>query len=57
MGDPTTGTDDAPRSARVARLFASPTVVLIIIPALVVAVGIVVLLLGRRATHDSTGSA
>lgn len=39
---------------RLARGFASPTGVLIIIPALVIAVGLVVLLLGRRATHDST---
>ncbi len=41
------------RPARAARLFASPTGVLIIIPALVIAVGVAVLLLGRRATHDS----
>ena len=40
-------------AARAARLFASPTGVLIIIPALVIAVGVAVLLLGRRATHDS----
>lgn len=40
-------------TARAARLFASPTGVLIIIPALVIAVGVAVLLLGRRATHDS----
>ena len=35
-------------------MFASPMGVLIIIPALVTAVGLVVLLLGRRATDDST---
>ena len=39
---------------RLARGFASPTGVLIIIPMLVIAVGLVVLLLGRRATRDST---
>ena len=38
---------------RFARWFASPASVLIILPALVVAVGVVVLLLGRKATHDS----
>lgn len=42
-----------PGAARVARLFASPASVLVIVPALVVAVGVVVLLLGRRATRDS----
>jgi len=42
-----------PREARLARFFASPASVLIIVPALVVAVGIAVLLLGRRATRDS----
>ena len=41
------------RAVRVARLFASPASVLVILPALVVAVGLVVLLLGRRATRDS----
>ncbi|MBL9012579.1 MAG: serine/threonine protein kinase [Myxococcales bacterium] len=41
---------------RLARGFASPTGVLIIIPTLVIAVGLVVLLLGRRATRDSTES-
>ena len=44
---------DGSRAARVGRLFASPAGVLIIIPALVIAVGVVVLLLGRRATRDS----
>ena len=41
-------------ASRLARLFASPAGVLVIIPALVIAVGVVVLLLGRRATRDST---
>jgi serine/threonine protein kinase len=43
---------DRPR-ARIARLFASPASVLIIMPALVIAAGVVVLLLGRRATRDT----
>ena len=54
MADPTTSIGEPPRTARMGRLFASPTGVLIIIPALVIAVGMVVLMLGRRATHDST---
>jgi len=37
----------------VATLFASPGAVLIILPALVIAAGVVVLLLGRRATRDT----
>ncbi len=40
-------------SNRFARWFASPASVLILMPALVVAVGLVVLMLGRRATRDS----
>src|SRR3954465_9165251 len=43
-----------PRPGRIARLFAPPAGVLIILPSLVIAVGVFVLLLGRRATHDST---
>jgi serine/threonine protein kinase len=44
---------DRPRD-RFARWFASPASVLIILPLLVVAIGVIVLLLGRKATHDST---
>jgi serine/threonine protein kinase len=44
---------DRPPAARIARLFASPASVLIIMPALVIAAGVVVLLLGRRATRDT----
>lgn len=44
---------DRQPAARVARLFASPGAVLIILPALVIAAGVVVLLLGRRATRDT----
>ncbi|HUS30886.1 MAG TPA: protein kinase [Kofleriaceae bacterium] len=44
---------DRQPAARVARLFASPGAVLVILPALVIAAGIVVLLLGRRATRDT----
>jgi serine/threonine protein kinase len=40
-------------AARVATLFASPAAVLVILPALVISAGVVVLLLGRRATHDT----
>jgi serine/threonine protein kinase len=43
---------DAP-PARMARLFASPAGVLVILPALVIAAGVIVLLLGRRATRDT----
>ncbi len=53
MGETTSVVGEPSRAARVARLFATPTGVLIIIPALVIAVGVVVLLLGRRATRDS----
>lgn len=54
--DPRTATsphDDRTRGERIARMLASPTGVLIILPALIVAIGVVVLLLGRRATRDS----
>jgi len=54
VGQPvTTAAPGETGAARAARLFASPTGVLIIIPALVIAVGVAVLMLGRRATHDS----
>ena len=54
MGEPSATVGASPRSARLARLFASPASVLVILPALVIAVGVVVLLLGRRATREST---
>ena len=44
---------DRAAPARIARLFASPAGVLILLPALVIAAGVVVLLLGRRATRDT----
>ena len=47
---------DAPAAERVARLLASPTGVLVIVPLLVIAAGVVVLLLGRRATSGATDS-
>jgi serine/threonine protein kinase len=54
VAETTTVVGGQARGSRLSRLFASPTGVLIIIPTLVIAVGVVVLLLGRRATHDST---
>jgi serine/threonine protein kinase len=48
-----TSGDRPPAAARVARLFASPGAVLVILPALVIAAGITVMLLGRRATRDT----
>jgi len=48
-----TGGDKPPGAARLARAFASPGGVLVILPALVIAAGIAVLLLGRRATRDT----
>jgi serine/threonine protein kinase len=47
---------DAPPGARVARALASPTGVLILLPALVIAAGVVVMLLGARATRDASAS-
>ena len=44
---------DRPVGHRLARLFASPGAVLVILPALVIAAGVVVLLLGRRATRET----
>ncbi|HSD89490.1 MAG TPA: protein kinase [Kofleriaceae bacterium] len=51
--DPTNTAGDRQPAARVATLFASPGAVLVILPALVIAAGVVVLLLGRRATRDT----
>jgi serine/threonine protein kinase len=45
---------DAPPAERVGRLLASPTGVLIILPLLVIGAGVVVMLLGRRATSDAS---
>ncbi|HEY4055399.1 MAG TPA: serine/threonine protein kinase, partial [Kofleriaceae bacterium] len=53
MGDSRT-TVGGSRESRVAKLFASPASVLIILPALVIAVGFTVLMLGRRATRESS---
>ena len=39
--------------SRFGRWFASPAAVLVILPLLVVSVGVTVLMLGRKATHDS----
>jgi len=44
---------DRPAGARIARLFASPGGVLVILPALVILAGVAVLLLGRRATRET----
>ncbi|NVB78735.1 MAG: serine/threonine protein kinase [Kofleriaceae bacterium] len=44
---------DRAAPARIAQMFASPAGVLILLPALVIAAGVVVLLLGRRATRDT----
>ena len=46
----------APRRERIGRALASPTGVLILLPALVIAAGFVVMLLGRRATRDASDS-
>ncbi|HSD89220.1 MAG TPA: cache domain-containing protein, partial [Kofleriaceae bacterium] len=45
---------DAPPAERMGRLLASPTGVLIILPLLVIASGVVVMLLGRHATLDAS---
>jgi len=43
-------------STRVGRALASPTGVLILLPVLVIAAGVIVMLLGRRATRDASDS-
>jgi serine/threonine protein kinase len=53
VGTSTSTRAGRPREARIARFFASPASVLVIVPALVVAVGVGVLLMGRRTTRDS----
>jgi serine/threonine protein kinase len=52
----TQASSDAQPHARVARALASPWSVLILVPALVIAAGVVVLVLGRRATRDASDS-
>ena len=54
---PTAGANsirDAPRAARLARALASPLGILIIVPSLVITAGVVVLMLGRRATSEAS---
>jgi serine/threonine protein kinase len=53
-GGPANSIERAPKAERVARFLASPTGVLVIVPALVIAVGITILLLGRRATLEAS---
>ncbi|MCX5747385.1 MAG: protein kinase [Proteobacteria bacterium] len=55
-GKPQNSLVDGPLPARLARLFASPLGVMIILPALVVGVGLVVLVLGRSVTRDASDS-
>jgi len=47
---------DAPPAERLGRVLASPAGVLVILPLLVITAGVVVMLLGRRATGDATSS-
>jgi serine/threonine protein kinase len=47
---------DHPPAERIARTLASPWSVLILLPALVIAAGVVVMLLGRQATRDASDS-
>ncbi|MDX2093459.1 MAG: protein kinase [Kofleriaceae bacterium] len=55
MADQVNTLGDRPgrRGERLAALFASPASVLVILPVLVISVGVVVLLLGRKATSES----
>jgi len=48
-----TTVETRPAAQRIARMFASPAAVLVILPALVIAAGVVVLLLGRRSTRET----
>ncbi|HVK84812.1 MAG TPA: hypothetical protein VM513_11925, partial [Kofleriaceae bacterium] len=45
---------DQPRAARFARALASPIGVLVLLPVMVIAAGVVVMLLGRSATRDAS---
>ncbi|MBL0219691.1 MAG: protein kinase [Myxococcales bacterium] len=56
MEPPRNSIGDVPRTARIARALASPLGVLILLPLLVIGAGIIVLLLGRRATRDASDS-
>src|SRR5205814_1928969 len=49
---PANSIETAPRTERIGRFLASPTGVLIIVPALVVVVGLSILLMSRKATLD-----
>lgn len=46
---------DAPSAARLGRALASPIGILIILPMLVITAGVVVMMLGRRATGEASG--
>jgi serine/threonine protein kinase len=48
-----TNGERAPAAAGIARLFASPAAVLVILPALVITAGVTVMLLGQRATRET----
>jgi len=55
---PTAGANsirDAPPAARLGRALASPVGILIIVPTLVIAAGVVVMMLGRSATNEASG--
>lgn len=56
MDAPRNSIGDAPRGARFARALASPIGVLILLPVLVIGAGVVVMMLGRRATRDASDS-
>lgn len=56
MDAPRNSIGDAPRGARLARALASPIGVLILLPVLVIGAGVVVMMLGRRATRDASDS-
>ncbi len=56
MEPPRNSIGDAPRGARIARALASPIGVLILLPLLVIGAGVVVMMLGRRATRDASDS-
>jgi len=53
-GEPRNSLADAPPAERIGRVLASPTGVLIILPILVIGAGVVVMMLGRRATVDAS---
>jgi hypothetical protein len=53
---PANSLSGAPRGERFGRVLASPTGVMILVPILVIAAGLSVLWLGRRATRDASDS-